>query len=117
MVMPQKRSIPMNDEMIEALKQQKENFETNFGRAPGPNDPVFFNPGSDVPEPMLEQQIAEYEAAVGDAMRKVGVDPAVIYAFEQTGFFATEENWSLLGEQKRKEWRDAIAEYEAMPKD
>jgi hypothetical protein len=107
----------MNDEMVEALKRQSKAFETKFGRPPGPNDPVFFNPDSHVPEPMSEQQIAEHGAIVGDAMRKVGVDPAVVYAYEALGFLATEKNWHLLDAGQRQEWLDAIAEYEAIPED
>ena len=109
------RTIPMTDEMVEALKRQAEAFEAKFGRPPGPNDPVFFNPERDVPEPMSEQQIAESGAVMGDAMRKVGLDPAMIYAYEKTHFIATEKNWHLLDEGQRREWLDAVAEYEAIP--
>lgn len=111
------RTIPMTEEMVEALKRQAEAFEAKFGRPPGPNDPVFFNPDSHVPEFMSEQQIAESGAVMGDAMRKVGLDPAMIYAYEKTHFIATEKNWHLLDEGQRKEWLDAVAEYEAIPED
>jgi hypothetical protein len=105
----------MNDEMTEALKQQLAAFEEKFGRPPGPNDPVFFNPDSDVPEFMSEHQIVEFGAVVGDAMRQAGVDPAKAYAYEKLGFIATRENWPLLDAEQRKEWQDAVAEYEAIP--
>jgi hypothetical protein len=105
----------MTDEMVEALKRQAEAFEAKFGRPPGPNDPVFFDVDRDVPEFMSEQQIAESGAVMGDAMRKVGLDPAMIYAYEKTHFIATEKNWHLLDEGQRKEWLEAVAEYEAIP--
>jgi hypothetical protein len=114
---PRVRSIPMTEEMVEGFKQQAEAFEAKFGRPPGPNDPVFFNPDRDVPEFMPEQRIAEFGAEVGDAMRRVGVDPALIYAYEKTGFIATQKNWSLLDAGQRREWLEAIAEYETIPEE
>ena len=112
---PPMRRVPVPDEVFEALKRQAEAFEEKFGRPPGPNDPIFFNPDSDVPEFMSERQIAEYGAAVGDVMRRAGVDPAKVYAYEKTGFIATEQNWLLLDAGQRQEWKDAVAEYEAIP--
>jgi hypothetical protein len=113
----QMRSIPMSDEMFEGFKLQTEAFEAKFGRPPGPHDRVFFNPDSDVSEPMSEQQIAGDLALIGDAMRRAGVDPANIYAYEKTGFLATERNWPLLDAGQRHEWLAAIAEYDAVPDD
>jgi hypothetical protein len=111
------RTIPLDAETVEELKQQAKAFEAKFGRPPGPNDPVFFNPDSDVPEPMSGQQIAEYEAAIGDAMRAAGLAPAMVYAYERTGFIATEKNWHLMDKSGQQEWLDAIAEYDAIPID
>jgi len=111
------RTIPLDAETVEGLKRQAKAFEAKFGRPPGPNDPVFFDPDSDVPAPMSKQQVAEYEAAIGDAMRAAGLDPAMVYAYEKTGFVATKENWPLLDAGQRKEWLDAVAEYKAIPED
>jgi hypothetical protein len=111
------RRIRMTDEVVDALKQQAKDFEAQFGRPPGRNDPVFFNPDSNVPESMSEQQITEHGAVIADAMRQAGVDPAVIYAYEKVGFLASEKNWHLLDAGQRKEWMDAIAEYESIPED
>jgi hypothetical protein len=109
------RTIPLDDEMVATLKQQAKAFEAKFGRPPGPHDPVFFNPDSDTPQTMSQQQVARFEAVVGDAMRKMGMDPAIVYAYEKLGFFATKENWPLLDAGQRQEWLDAVAEYEAIP--
>ena len=111
------RTIPLDAETVEGLKRQEKAFEAKFGRPPGPNDPVFYNPDSDVPEPMSKQQVAEYDAAIGDAMRAAGLDPALVYAFEKTGFIATKENWTLLDTGRRREWLDAVAEYHAIPEE
>ena len=62
------RSIPMNDAMTDLLEQQRQKFIDKYGREPGPNDPVFFD------LPPLEQ--IEFQTV--QAMKKAGIDPAVI---------------------------------------
>ena len=105
-MLPRTRTIPLDAEMVEALKRQAEAFQAKFGRPPGPNDPVFFNPDRDVPEFKSEQQIAEHGAVIADAMRKADVSPAAVYAYEKLGFIATAKNWSLLDAEQRQEWRE-----------
>ncbi|MGH8572835.1 MAG: hypothetical protein ACREX8_09695, partial [Gammaproteobacteria bacterium] len=39
-----------------ALEEQRKRFIAKFGREPGPNDPVFFNPDADAPEPLTSEQ-------------------------------------------------------------
>jgi hypothetical protein len=39
-----------------ALEEQRKLFRAKFGREPGPDDPVFFNPDADVPEPLTAEQ-------------------------------------------------------------
>jgi hypothetical protein len=40
----------------EGFLQQKEKFREKFGRDPRPTDPAFFDPNSDVPEPISEEE-------------------------------------------------------------
>ena len=42
----------MTPEMRDVLLQQREAFKAKFGRYPGPNDPVFFDPDAAEPVPM-----------------------------------------------------------------
>ena len=37
-------SIPINQETAEIIVQQKKLFREQFGREPGPDDPLFFDP-------------------------------------------------------------------------
>src|ERR1035437_3751153 len=39
-------SIPLNAEAVDALKEQLARFREKFGRDPGADGPVFFNPDS-----------------------------------------------------------------------
>ncbi|HTR54202.1 MAG TPA: ATP-binding protein [Kofleriaceae bacterium] len=73
------RSVPLNrearTELDPLLAAQREKFISKFGREPGPDDPVFF----DLDEDKLRDDTAE-------AMRASGIRPALIYAYEETGF-------------------------------
>ena len=59
----------MTPEMRYLLLQQREAFKAKFGRYPGPNDPVFFDP--DAAEPMPTSAV-KIEADTVEAMRKAG---------------------------------------------
>ena len=63
---PDPRTILLDEEgsavIGELLAEQEEAFERKFGRPMGPNDPIFFNPEADEPEPLSEQQVAKMTA-------------------------------------------------------
>ena len=65
--------VPMTPRVHQALIEQKKAFIEKFGREPGPNDPVFFDPDKDVPTPIDPDRFgADLEKAIRDA----GIDPA-----------------------------------------
>src|SRR5262249_23623077 len=83
------KSNPMNDEMTDLLEQQRQKFIDKYGREPGPNDPVFF----DLPP------VEQIEFQTVQAMKKAGIDPAIIYAYEKTGGRPiTEQNRHLISD-------------------
>jgi len=90
------------------IERQLEAFRKRFGRYPGPNDPVFFDPERDTPVPLSDE---EYEHAVLAAMSSAGLDPALIYAFKRTGSMVTDSNRHLLSKRQLQQWDDAISEY------
>lgn len=96
------KSIPLTDDMKSALEEQQRKFIEKHGREPGPNDPVFFD------MPPLEH----VEHQMVEAMKKAGLNPAFIYAYEKTGRVVTEDNQHLLSEADLAEWQEAIEEYE-----
>jgi hypothetical protein len=72
-----------DDDAVErALEEQLRAFRAKFGRDPGPDDPLFFDPDADEPRPLNRATI---EAGMVDAMERAGISPAQIYAFQQTG--------------------------------
>jgi len=97
------KSLPLSDEMKEAFDQQRLAFVDEHGREPGPDDLLF--PDTPHPEHMEHQMI--------ETMKKAEINPAIIYAVEQTGRLVSEANKHLLSDKERDEWNAAIEEYEA----
>ena len=65
--------VPMTPRVYEALLKQRKAFVEKFGREPGPDDPVFFDPDKDLPAPIDPARLDEdLEKAIRDA----GIDPA-----------------------------------------
>jgi integrase len=106
-----RRKIPLPPETAADLEKQLEAFRQKFGRDPGPNDPVFFDPDADAPQPISEEALRQ---ATLTAMRKAGIPPHLIYAYERTGYLLTAENMKLVPHAARAEWNAAIEEYLAM---
>lgn len=93
---------------MQALKEQQRAFREKFGRDPGPQDPVFFDPDASeprfVPEGKLESEMVR-------AMNAAGIDPAFIYAYKVTGLMVTEQNRDTLSDEEALEWDTAVEEF------
>jgi hypothetical protein len=94
---------------MEMLGAQREAFRKKFGRDPGPDDPIFFDPDADQPTPISSVQV---EAEVLAAMQKAGVSPAFAYAYKKTGLIGVEGLMEAWPAAQRKEWEEAVKEYE-----
>jgi hypothetical protein len=97
------KSMPISDEISDLLEEQRQAFIAKHGREPGPDDPVF----PDMPH------FEHAEHHMIEAMKEVGIDPAIIYATEKTGRLVTEDNQNLLSDVELDEWNAAIEEYQA----
>jgi hypothetical protein len=102
------RTIPLSQESRAALQSQLGRFREKFGREPGPDDPIFFDPNADTPQPIDEAVINE---EMVKAMNAAGIRPSLIYAWNKTGLLVTEENRHLIPEADLEEWQAAIEEY------
>jgi hypothetical protein len=64
--------VPMTPRVHAALLEQRKAFIDKFGREPGPDDPVIFDPDKDVPTPISDDRLdADLEKALNDS----GLDP------------------------------------------
>ncbi len=102
------RQIPLSEEMVTVMKQQREDFQHKFGREPGPADPIFFDPDMDTPTSMDNDKVAE---GMLKAMKAAGIAPELIHAWQRTGRLVTQENRHLLSAKDVAEWQAAIEEY------
>jgi hypothetical protein len=62
----------MTPRIREALLEQRKAFIDKFGREPGPDDPVLFDPDKDVPTPIDPDRL---DADLEKALRESGIDP------------------------------------------
>jgi hypothetical protein len=96
------KNVPLNEEAVGILEDQRRKFVEKFGREPGPNDPIFFD------APPADQMLAE----MVETMKAANIDPAKIYAFEKTnGLLVTEQNQHLISDEDLTAWHAAIDEY------
>lgn len=89
------RSVPIDDQLAEMLD--------NHLKSLGPSDPedrLFRN---------LNLEGAEFE--MSRAMELANVDPAIIYAFQETGFLLSEENMDRFPQKDIDLWQSKIEEY------
>lgn len=95
-------------ELGAGFEAQAVRFREKFGRDPGPQDPLFFDPDADEPRPI---PVVKIEAEAVAAMERAGLPPELIYAYQQTGLIVTADNQHLLDEADLDEWNDAIDRY------
>jgi hypothetical protein len=107
------RSVPLTPRTRELLDEQMKRFVEKFGRQPGPNDPVFFDPAADTPMP-VKVDAAKMRSEFGEVAKKAGVPEELIYATNKTGILLTSENRHLVPDNEVKEFEDAVREYREM---
>ncbi len=108
------KTISLNAEAQQAIQEQLRKFREKFGREAGPEDPIFFDPDADTPQPISKAGLDEMTGQILSAAGKAAVRPELIYAMKKTGRIVTESNQHLLTVEKLQEWQDAIEEYLAL---
>jgi hypothetical protein len=71
---------------------QKKLFREKFGREPGPDDPLFFDPGGAAPQFLSDESTDEIWKSLLQVAGDSGIDPAIVYAMNKTGRRVTEAN-------------------------
>ena len=109
--MPYKK-IPLGKEAMEAIQHQLLEFRKKFGRDPGPDDPIFFDPDADTPQPYPDEKFSrEWNELFDQAVRTAGIPPELAYAAKKTGLIVTESNEKNFSRQQLQEWDNAVKEY------
>ncbi len=96
--------------LAEQMEDQLQRFIEKFGREPGPNDPIFFDPDFDEPTPL---DPAKMFAETVITMIKAGTPRNLIYAFIRTdGMLLGNENQDKWSKEDLALWDLAMDEYE-----
>ncbi len=110
--MSRTRKIPLDMASAELIHRQLEAFRQKFGREPGPDDPIFFDPEADTPQPYPEHRFHEdWSELMDEAARRGAIPAELAYAAKKTGLLVTEKNRKKLSKQQVKAWDDAVQEY------
>jgi hypothetical protein len=108
------RSVTMTPELEEVFEEQRKAFAEKFGREPGPDDPLFFDPDADTPQLITGETRQRVIKGMAEAMRKAGIDGAYIYAYIKTGLLVTQENMHLMKPEELEEFDETVKEYERL---
>jgi len=101
----------LDSETIAMLNAQREAFRQKFGRDPGPDDPLFFDPEAPVPRPIDRTEVDE---ALLEALRRSGIAPSLIHAVMKTGLIISEENYERFSPEDLAAWHAALDEYDEL---
>ena len=91
-----------------ALEAQVRRFEEKFGRPPGPDDPLFFDPAADEPQPA---SLTGLETETVAMLEAAGVSPAWIYAYQHTDGLLPRPDGSFASARDQAEWDEVISRY------
>jgi hypothetical protein len=105
---PATTKIKLAPPVLEAFKQQREEFRKKFGRDPKPDEPIFFDPDSDEP---VQISGLRMEADIIAALNKAGAPPELAYAYKKTGLLSLGGDMSRWPKDRIKEWQAAVDEY------
>ena len=102
----------MPPEIEETLAELFCRFREKFGRDPGPNDLIFFDPHLDQPLPLGRDKLNEMWERLADAMVCQGeITRETAYAIKKTGLLVTEQTKDLLRDAELDQWNAALKEY------
>jgi hypothetical protein len=103
---------PAGAKLSEALEDQLAAFRAKFGRDPGPEDPLFFDPDADEPTPLPAGAWHEsLDELIGKA-DQLGIDPAYLKAARELGYLITEPNRHLFSAAEVQAWVDAVKKHQ-----
>jgi hypothetical protein len=100
---------PQDKHLREAMERQAERFREKFGRDPGPEDPIFFDPDADEPRPFdLDIATREMAEELRHAGIAAGIDPSLIEAWCELGYVVTEDTRHLFSASDIAVWNETV---------
>jgi hypothetical protein len=96
------------------VAEQSAAFRAKFGRDPGPDDPLFFNPDADYPVPISVDDAETTDDAwmqTATVAAANGMDPAIFLAARDVGYIVTDDNRHEYSFMQVDAYRKAVAKY------
>jgi hypothetical protein len=103
---------PTGRELSQAWEQQRAALVEKFGRDPGPEDPVFFDPDADEAVPVTDEQVQTGFDELIETAISLGMDPAYVRAWRDVGYLVTQENQHLFSATEVNKFLDAVAHHQ-----
>lgn len=85
------------------LRTQLEEFEARFGRPPGHDDPIFFDPNADEPTPFDAATMADL---IAEPFERMDAHPATVAAIRESGLHPLPDGFG--DEHRQQDWDDAL---------
>jgi len=98
----------LDPDAADALQSQRRRFEDKFGRPPGPDDPLFFDPDAAEPQPLPATGM---ETATVAMLEAAGISPAWVYACQNTGGLLPRPDGTFATASDRAEWDESVSRY------
>lgn len=98
--------------LAEHLARLREAFRAKFGREPGPDDPVFFDPEADDPRRFGLEKAGELWSGLARRLAERGEDPVYALAAAEVGYMVTDRNRHLLTAHEVEAFLDAAESHQ-----
>lgn len=102
------KMVRLDEEGAALFEYQRRRFEEKFGRPMEPDDPVFFDPDADEPQPL---SMLDVESDTVAMLEMAGVSPAWIYAHQHTDGLLPRPEGTFVSERDEAEWNEAVDRY------
>lgn len=102
-------TVTMTPEAKEAILRQMELFKEKFGREPGPDDPLFFDPDADEPTFLTEGPAAALsDDELFQLSEHADVDPAYLFAMREVGYLPIETTQHMFSAHELEVFDEAV---------
>jgi len=106
------KSVPITPVVAKLLQKRHEEFIEKFGREPGPNDPIEFDPSKDTPQRISIEAALAAQAQLVNLLEALGVHPAPCHAGRVCDFLVTTRSIHFIDDSQVTDWENAIRDWE-----
>lgn len=109
---PNRTANSLPPEIQRTVEELRRRFREKFGRNPGPNDPLFFDPQASEPIPISRESLNQMWEHLAATLLEAGkITPQAAYAMKKTGLLVTDATAHLMTDTERNAWHAAKDEY------